>query len=118
MSEDKQVWVVDSEEMENRIRAELSQIPKARIVCFRNVCHAIDTLRKGHKPKLILCNHHAADLILEIAYQQSKYAGINTAYISAQNLSLLAESHGAGYIRMDEKGNFNGLSDYVRKQLE
>ncbi|MEM2916401.1 MAG: hypothetical protein QXT19_03540 [Candidatus Woesearchaeota archaeon] len=117
MSEDKQVWVIDSEEIENKIRSALSQIPEARVIGFRNVSYAVDILRKGRKPWLILGNHHSADAVLEVTHQKSKYAGISTAYISVLDLSMMAKSHGAGYIRLDEKGNLDGLADYVRKRL-
>lgn len=118
MSEDKQVWVIGSEEIENKIRSALSQIPEARIVGFRNVSHAVDALRKGHKPRLILGNHYAADAILEVAHQKSKYAGIKTAYVSEHDLSLFAQAHEADYVKVDKNGNPDGLADYARKQLE
>ncbi len=114
MSEDKIVWIVDSEAVENKLRPELVRIPGLHIIGFRDVCDAIDALRNGsQKPALILANYHAADIILEVAHQKSRYAGVRTAYVCETDISHLAESHNAAYVRLGSDGNIDGLARLV-----
>ncbi len=119
MSEDKIVWIVDSEAVENKLRPELRSIPGLRIIGFRDVCDAIDALRNGtQKPSLILGNYAAADLMLEVAHQKERYAGIKTAYVCEADISRLAESHNAACVRIGIDGNIDGIARLVNKQVQ
>ncbi len=116
MSEGKEVWIVDSEAVENRIRSELAQFP-VRIVSFRNVCDAIEVLRNcRQKPDLILGNYAAADLMIEVAHQKSRYAGVRTAYVCKTDLSEIAKSHEAVYVMLGDDESIDGLANLVNNQ--
>ncbi len=114
MSEDKLVWLLVSESVENRIRTELNSIP-VRIVGFRDVCDAIELLRNSsQKPSIIIGNYAASDIMLEVAHQKEKYAGIRTVYASEEDLSHLAKSHNADYLILGKDGKIDRIARLVR----
>ncbi|MEM4242720.1 MAG: hypothetical protein QXM31_02345 [Candidatus Woesearchaeota archaeon] len=115
MGEDRQVWLVGFEEIENKIHSVLSQMPGISIVSFRDVCDAIEALRNGsQKPGIIIGNYSAADLMLEVAHQKSRYCRVRTAYLSEMDISNLAESHGAKYLKLGSDGKIDGLSCLIQ----
>ncbi len=104
------VWVVDSEGVEARVRSELEGIQGIEIAGFRNCSDAVDELRKGSRPAVILGDYKAADAVMEVANMPGRYAGIRTAYVSELDLSVLAKTHKAECVR------FGFIAGFVKKQ--
>jgi hypothetical protein len=115
MGEDKSVWIVESS-AEEKICSELEQkVPGAIVSPFKSVCDAVDALRAGHKPAVILGSEQAWDIMIELAHQPTRYAGIIPAYVSCIDLSHLAQTHHAGYVRINDDGSLDGLADFIKK---
>ncbi len=113
---EKSVWIVDSGPIEDKMRLELEQkIPGVAVTAFKSVCDAVDALRSGQKPQVILGNDRSWELMLELLYQPSKYHGIIPAYVSEQDLSQLAATHHTWYVKIGKEGSFDGLAEFVQK---